>query len=277
MNKASVFLLLILSIPFVPPRSMAQTDSLHIHFRLQGATTYYSFQTTIAAPGGPYSGSTHSGSINTDLDTRFVLPRTNSVCLNCGDVNGLSFTIDPVNRQITGLLVKYQMVEYMGYGVTVTNYQIQFPALAYTEQGSKINAGSQYCKATSDTLWAMYESSTPNGMETGSWGLRSTPTDSLGLEIITTPGSADVNAAIAAPNQSLAVWSDVVGNSLQVLLPSSATAEELDLIDMMGRTVLRLRVPPGNSELDVSLAQIPSGCYFARMGTQVAKFVVPLR
>ncbi len=57
---------------------------------------------------------------------------------------------------------------------------------------------------------------------------------------------------------------------------SSGTARTIRICDLLGRTVSTLLVPQNAESLQEPLS-LPPGCYFARLGNQVAKFVVPPR
>lgn len=58
---------------------------------------------------------------------------------------------------------------------------------------------------------------------------------------------------------------------------SSSSGGYLNVIDMLGRIAFSIFLLPSETWHEVQLEQFPPGCYFARLGDQVAKFVVPPR
>ncbi len=51
----------------------------------------------------------------------------------------------------------------------------------------------------------------------------------------------------------------------------------IEVFDLLGRSVQTIPPPGGVRSLEISTAALSPGCYFARLGDQVAKFVVPPR
>ncbi|MDP4198720.1 MAG: hypothetical protein Q8922_13870 [Bacteroidota bacterium] len=51
----------------------------------------------------------------------------------------------------------------------------------------------------------------------------------------------------------------------------------LEILNLIGRNVGGFPIPPDCEQIQIRIADLPPGCYFARIGNQFAKFVVPPR
>jgi len=58
---------------------------------------------------------------------------------------------------------------------------------------------------------------------------------------------------------------------------SSFSSRSFEIVNIFGRVLLESTIPPGNVSQKLLQSQFAPGCYFARLGDQVAKFVVPPR
>jgi len=58
---------------------------------------------------------------------------------------------------------------------------------------------------------------------------------------------------------------------------SSTTAKYLNIFNLLGTIAFSTYVVTEETWTQVPIASLPPGCYFARLGDQVAKFVVPPR
>ncbi len=96
--------------------------------------------------------------------------------------------------------------------------------------------------------------------------------DSVYLEIY--PASAWV-LTVPKTNTFLQGTSDGVNEIFS--FNSSSIGRNLEVIDMLGRIAFSIFLPPSEAWYEVQLDQFPPGCYFARLGDQVAKFMVPPR
>ena len=92
--------------------------------------------------------------------------------------------------------------------------------------------------------------------------------DTLTVEII--PFQLGVSKQCLEPNITLIVNDEEVVGKFQI----STEDRYLQLVDFLGRTQ-NILIPAGISRLPSLL--LPPGCYFARLGDRVAKFVVPPR
>jgi hypothetical protein len=86
-----------------------------------------------------------------------------------------------------------------------------------------------------------------------------------------------------APMPKASVDGDVGSRgSLFIFLPIGITlnakaSRRLMIFNALGRIVLSTNVGAGSGTLAISYQSLPPGCYFARLGDEVAKFVVPPR
>jgi hypothetical protein len=98
--------------------------------------------------------------------------------------------------------------------------------------------------------------------------------DSLYIEI--NPSSSGVHSSQSVVASELhLLWSNT-SNALSVILPLSYQSSTLEICDFLGRATMSITVPGGAESLELPNNLSP-GCYFARLGDQVAKFVVPPR
>jgi hypothetical protein len=51
----------------------------------------------------------------------------------------------------------------------------------------------------------------------------------------------------------------------------------IEVLDLLSRVVAVIPIRTDDLTMDATIPQLPPGCYFARLGDQVAKFVVPPR
>lgn len=65
--------------------------------------------------------------------------------------------------------------------------------------------------------------------------------------------------------------------SLLCTFPLSEYPSVLKIYDFLGRTIEVVPIPISTAYLELPTASLSPGCYFARLGDQVAKFVVPPR
>lgn len=275
LKMIKAFSLVLISSVFIAPRcSFAQSDSMSVQFALNGDAIYWNFETTIQSPQGPVVGSYHSGNLGMDLQLTKTIANTNTVCIDCGTPNELSFTVDTVAKMYKGLDIKYQMPESQGQGILVSQYEITFADIPYTQQGSKLSLQGIPYKG-SFTGNVMYEASTPNGEEQGSWSSNSSPNFTLDLDVTLPTVSAGVQSSSGPTNSTFQVRT----NDASVQFEFAAVEQPVDLtiLDLLGRVVITRLLTSGENSLQIPNAMLPPGCYFARHAGEVAKFVVPPR
>jgi hypothetical protein len=102
--------------------------------------------------------------------------------------------------------------------------------------------------------------------------------DSLGI-VILAPGVSfsDVQQITPTIPQSFTIAYESNGNYLNTTFPSMLSNGTIAILDLLGRTAAIFPVPIGTESLQLPMAALPPGCYFARLGDQAAKFVVPPR
>jgi len=65
-----------------------------------------------------------------------------------------------------------------------------------------------------------------------------------------------------------------LGSGLVARFTTKSISEPLQIFDMIGQPVLKMPVESGMKDMILSSQSLPPGCYFARLGNEVVKFVV---
>jgi hypothetical protein len=84
----------------------------------------------------------------------------------------------------------------------------------------------------------------------------------------------DAVSSNTSTTASIVTFNDVLHQSTHFSFPSSDHTQPLLIYDILGREVKRIEIPSGVSEYSLPQGQLPSGCYFARLGNMNAKFMV---
>jgi hypothetical protein len=92
------------------------------------------------------------------------------------------------------------------------------------------------------------------------------------LKII--PPNADVPIAIQK-NSGLRAFTN--GEDEMFLFGLLQPDKIIEIYDFLGRTLAVIQIPTGTESIVMPMALLHPGFYFARLGDQVAKFVVPPR
>jgi hypothetical protein len=109
-------------------------------------------------------------------------------------------------------------------------------------------------------------------MYNGSCSKYDTVFDSVSIQII--PSSSLAVNSETGLNRQFSVR--FVGSSMMITCDLGPIARPLEIIDAMGRCSCPLTIPAGQSSVNIE-NELSPGLYFARLGNQVAKFVVPPR
>ena len=216
----------------------------------------------------PYSGGDSS---------QFTIDTDEDVCCNGGVLQRFwtaQFKIDTVYKFIRNLIIihahAYQVVEDVG---GIDEISVHFDSLQYVDSsGILLARGIFPCTYFFSTFiqgdWhnvGSYNSSCSDSGQT---------MDTVSLEIAPT-AYLDVTQGGSPPVVShLYLSVDREGMLLSSFSPSSYP-RSLEIIDLLGKTVVSLPIQSGIESLQFSLPC--SGCYFARLGDQVTKFVIPPR
>ena len=100
--------------------------------------------------------------------------------------------------------------------------------------------------------------------------------DSITIEIVPNGYLNDSPSGTGPETRSLAIV-DQGSESLLCTFPSSEKVRTLEIYDFLGRNSSIIPIPSNIEFIELPIASLPLGCYFARISDQVAKFVVPPR
>ncbi len=167
------------------------------------------------------------------------------------------FEIDTANKRIVNLQVYSAEPNADGENALVLSFQ---PVPYSITNGHIILHGNYPC---SYSLWSVYQYRFIQGgcQDTGS------STDSLFLEI--DPSSLGIS--IQSPIQRI----KFTDNGIQLFeLQSPTESRMLEIWNHVGMLVSRTPISSEKTEKEIA---VPPGLYFARLGDQVAKFIVPQR
>ncbi len=187
--------------------------------------------------------------------------------------------IDSINNLIINLTLVNGDYHYSQFGPGGVdggdNIEVQFSPIPFTRTGNiiSVSPGLYPCKYD---FGAIRQGATPTGSEVTQWNGSCNDSgstmDSVYLEIY--PASAEV---LTVPDLNIPLHVTSNGVNEMFSFNSSSIGRNLEVMDMLGRIVFSTSLAPSETWHEVPLEQLPPGCYFARLGDQVAKFVVPPR
>ena len=259
---------LAVSVIFVTPVG-AQTDSVRLKLRFHGAIDC-TFRTQFTDTSGRtrnYSG--RSSTFEYRLDSAVRVKNGDTIFgLFSNHVSYIEFSIDTVASELRDVHVYFDGRDpsddvYM-------RYNAYFGSLPYSMEASSLVVTPTLYR-DSIVADAMVSVQTDSGTEFGAWSKRTISTDSIGIVITSAVGSVAVHEP--SPEASLL---RVDFTSFTILFPRLNKVESLVLCDAAGRVIEAFPVLPQTESIPLRTALAP-GLYFARLGDQVAKFVVPGR
>jgi hypothetical protein len=234
-----------------------------------------------------------TGMVSTDpiagfiIDTSFRLPTSDSIHLIAGKSNyntgsvRADFLVDTIHRCIRDIAFFVDNPIYFSgpsqrchdWGCSEEAnsvvLRLSLDSLPYSDSQGVISVSGVF--TFSSSFIAQYSCQCLRQLYSGSCELLpSTQVDTLSIKIVP-------NAYSAVSEDSAARPFSVLDNESRFVLCSFALPQRSDAIqifDLLGR-VTTLPINVGNNT--TSLSSLPPGCYFARLGNQVAKFVVPPR
>ncbi|HEX5315354.1 MAG TPA: hypothetical protein VFX22_01790 [Candidatus Kapabacteria bacterium] len=175
-------------------------------------------------------------------------------------------SIDTIGHIIRGLSF-YHNIDNVGESGGLC---VQFGPIPYKDSAGFLKAGGKF--SANYDLWEEYSS----GMKywaRGGCGAIGTLTDSVNIEIQPVNSSVTQAKNVPVSNQLVVEISEGKIIILSQVIPFAIN--RFEVMDMLGRTIILQNLKPDEKELNISF--LPPGCYFARLGDQVAKFVVPPR
>jgi hypothetical protein len=176
-----------------------------------------------------------------------------------------SFGIDSTNHEILNLSL-YVTQYISGAGANSGGedlLELKFPPVPYIIEGNQIfaDAGVYQCQYSFSSVLQSFVNGTTTCSDTGSIA------DSLFLQI--KPSSSGVRYSNLSPRI------EFLDNGIQLFeFASSSETRGLEICNTIGEIVSRTSISPTSTSEELS---IPPGLYFARLGNQVTKFVVPPR
>jgi hypothetical protein len=187
---------------------------------------------------------------------------------------GIQFNVDTTNKYFRNLIIRHAQNYYAEYEVGGTDgISIRFDSLPFIDSSGILLARgifpctyffSTFIQGDWHNVGSYNSSCSDSGQTMDTVSLEIAPSEYLS---VTQNGSSPVVS-------HLYLSVDREGMLLSSFLPSNYP-RNLEIIDLLGKTVVSLSIPSGIESLQYFLPR--SGCYFARLGDQVAKFIIPPR
>ena len=183
----------------------------------------------------------------------------------------IAISIDSVDRTVTLSFHRSAIVQTSSESGE-NDLQVTFDSLPYvtTLTGGLAVEGAFIA---SYQFGAFRVSTLPHSSGGGTCNSGGQTIDSVLLEI-TPKSGASINSSIE-PNTKTTLASVAEGISEFLRFLPSDIERQLRIYNMLGSTQLQARIASGVSQFECPSGKLPPGCYFARLGDQLAKFVVP--
>jgi hypothetical protein len=153
-------------------------------------------------------------------------------------------------------------------------FQMSIDSLPYIDSLGIISASGVF--NFSESLSAQYNCNCHNQWWSGSCDDSGKVMDSITIEIIPDGYLSVSQLGTLSEARPLAI----VGQGTESVLCTFSSSENirmLEIYDLLGRNSAIIPIPSGAEYFQFPIVSLPPGCYFARLGDQVAKFVVPPR
>jgi hypothetical protein len=85
------------------------------------------------------------------------------------------------------------------------------------------------------------------------------------------PSFDDVSSPIK--DQKISLLSTIVTNSADFQFGIHQSNIKFELYDVIGRLIVRFEIPEGETSLHLNVQKYPAGIYFARIGSEIARFI----
>ncbi len=256
----------------------AQNDSVLLTLHFVAPTYQYAFTTAgYDHHGNQINGVYNEGAIPLRIDTSIIVPSKDSVSVNLNSFNQgelmISFFIDSSEMLIGNLDFETSEIktdtDIYGPGSTQRIYKVTIDSVRFTLEGSSVVVLATIVEG--EYAWnVFYGSNTPFYMETGGCNSSGTQIDTLSMEL--SPVNSLVSSPKASGAQGFSIMPDNKGFYEATFNPTP-TERELDVMNLLGSKVISLPVCSESSSIRLPM-EIPTGFYFARLGNEVAKFVV---
>ena len=190
--------------------------------------------------------------------------------------HGMEFTVDTLHNLLAITLTSQSGIpqQSLTNGAEVSGVSIMrvsFDSLPYADSSGHLQASGLFPCSYQFNAWVRDRV----GRYGGQCSNNGRAVDSLTFEV--TP-SADLRVASSACfiARSFYMIFDQDISSIMALFAPSTSSRTIDIYDLLCRNASTIFVPPSIESIRVPLS-LPPGIYFARLGNQLAKFVVPPR
>lgn len=209
------------------------------------------------------------------IDFNFLgKPKEQALAFTCSDTSySATFLIDTALRMIRNLIVNYSGKDGLHFLFFddwdyYTLYFGSLPFLGNLSDSIRLNGNYSGTYRTSVT------GNSPSAHVSGS---DSGETSAPIILNFPAPVPSLVSMSVISEQEKFVVsYFDVTKSLLSSFTPSDRT-RELTLFDQLGVVRAKFDIPSRVNNERISATNLPPGCYFARLGDQVAKFVVPPR
>jgi hypothetical protein len=276
----------VIVLSLVAGRAVAQSDSMHVNLHFVGhsystivATQYYDED---PANRGWFSGPNAEVLVPSTVDFDFEAMYSDTVRDTVAPPNsGLAspgtwiyFTIDSENSTFSQISLSFYQDDSTDNPFSIGYYESNFDSIAFIRHGAQLSVVGSF--QANYNVGGIVSGPWPDSYA-GYFGQLDTigqEEDSLYIEI--SPFNASVSSSQSSNvSELLLIWNSSA-NSIAANFPLSDSPRILEISDLLGRSEENVSVPEGIESMQLS-NNIPPGCYFARLGDQVAKFVVPPR
>jgi hypothetical protein len=260
----------VIVLSLVSGRAEAQSDSVNLICWLRGADISFSVTTNWSnnSMGQSMAGETYGVDVPVNMIVGGEVPENDTV-----SYGSLSFAIDSSKTTVRNLTINYNPG---GLGPLYSGYRAIYDSLPLTEVsfGNFVVSANLY--RGDFTYWAVYQDFHSQGwVDYGQSGDSEYETDSVYLLLSSSNASVSPSFADSNMKQFLVAFTQD-RNELSASFLAASFQRMLEIIDLLGRKAASYPVPSGFESLQLPNNLAP-GCYFARLGDQVAKFVVPPR
>ena len=256
-------------------RADAQTDSSVLTFHFRGQRHDYGFSTVINTMGVVTTGY-QAGRVASLLDIyAYAWKKDSTYLLTQDTTNPISFEVDAA----AGLLRHVELFINSSASSANTFYRVKMDSIPFKRVKGDFVVTKQM--HAGDYTWTViYDNENPRldppgyDPETGSQSDAGEEVDTLDMQMAPILHAA-VQQMGDASVQMLSVIYD--GNRATIQCPPADFERTVEILDLQGRTVAGLQLSANESVATLSTSGKPVGLYFARLGSQVAKFMVECR
>jgi hypothetical protein len=189
----------------------------------------------------------------------------------------ISFHIDSINNKLYNFVYDYHQLSTPSYPESDETAYISFSVMDFYTSGDTLFAkrsGNECMKELGAASYTYYYKPLPypnaiNKKET-TYGIRYEDTSEFKYSVILL---FHRNLSVSLPN-FLQINNFLLNHQINFLFHTSDHLQPLIIYDILGRELKRIEIPSGVSEYSLQQGQLPTGYYFARLGSSGAKFLV---